>query len=881
MRRALLLVVALLSACVATHSARTDRAPSAGLRLPAEYIIPGLGIDAFHFSPDGRRVLVTAFGLEPARLLDAYTGDEIKLVGTGTASDAIFLGDGSIAVMSGSPYGGRARIEIWDGEAGAQIAGVELGVPPFGRTPDSSKTAAEYAPANAPENEEYDMFSGGSLYAEEEGRFMASCGSGIAIREQSTVTLRNRHLDLLWTREANASGEMTCNAEVVAIETPAGIDLLDIETGKGRRSLSLSFEEDQVLSLAFERRGARLAASTHHGNVQIWDTSTGETLTSRPAAGYGAALAFSPDGKLLVVGNAIYASTTLDIVRRAAWAPYDSSPRGARFSPDGRYLVELEFSASVVETAVAIRPDPLICGDHGVEPLAIDATESFAAIGCSGRVIIRNLATLEVVREIEAHPGQVRALAFLPDGSLLTAGSAAVHEWDVKTRARRRSHDFHAHGERHEIKAIRVSGDGSRILLLAETSARVITREGVVLQTFGPFQRAPAFHPDPDDDSHRRWLNGVDGDLSSSGQIVALSLAEPPQTTLHRVADGSQIGHSHRSAVTVRFDPSGDRIALATSQQQLILLSVRSGTETDRWDLQPPLSNDYRNFSAMFSRGTVGDETSFEFTNDGDSIFYYVESGYFGRLALLGPDPLIRWATVGRHLGVAWESRASTLWGLDETGRLRSWLVASGESGRFIGGSRARSIDALWFREDGDRLAVVLKDRGTAVWNIDSHRLEWSTNPNASMGAHVPAGQIVTEPPALRAPTEMNLERRLKERIRERGSPSFDGKMILFGNLIVGSDGRLVRALAIEPGRVTATAWSRDSRKLAIASDTLRRGGEISLYDVATGEVLATYQMADGNIVRVCAGAEPCEISSASAGAEEPGTPPRRTRRSH
>ncbi|MFG2129960.1 hypothetical protein ACGFNV_19440 [Streptomyces sp. NPDC048751] len=162
---------------------------------------------------------------------------------------------------------------------------------------------------------------------------------------------------------------------------------------------------NMVHGLSFSPDGALLAAATHSG-VQVLETETWRRIT--PAFGAGASwvtsVAFSPDGRLLAFGvNTLAQSVQLwDVKNRVLagppWHAWTGTPRALAFSPDSRWL--------------AVGSEA-----HGVS--VWDVTE--------GRPVEQ--ARRGPGRGVD-DIGDVRDVAFSPDGLLAVCGSAGVTVWE-------------------------------------------------------------------------------------------------------------------------------------------------------------------------------------------------------------------------------------------------------------------------------------------------------------------------------------------------------------------------------------------------------------------------------------------------------------------
>jgi hypothetical protein len=171
----------------------------------------------------------------------------------------------------------------------------------------------------------------------------------------------------------------------------------------GKELLTLSMGRAGARAVAFDLGGRRLAATSggpgRPGEVKVWDPDTGAELFSSADGSGFAAVAFSPDGRLLA---AACGDHTVRVWHTAPWAPaltlrgHTDVVQGVAFAPDGRTL---------------------------------------ASAGADQVVRLWDLATGREARALRGHTTAVWGVTFSPDGQrLATAGQdQAVKIWDVVT----------------------------------------------------------------------------------------------------------------------------------------------------------------------------------------------------------------------------------------------------------------------------------------------------------------------------------------------------------------------------------------------------------------------------------------------------------------
>jgi WD40 repeat protein len=243
-----------------------------------------------------------------------------------------------------------------------------------------------------------------------------------------------------------------------------------------------------VRSLAFSPDGSLLATATER--VRVWEVETlAEVPTpERTGWGPGLALAFTPDGALLLATRWFSRDGGSNLL---AW----DRQAGAIQEPFGMVraiAVDVAVSASANLLAVALDGPPgrrvglwaldskqsLGALDHREEimpsfqALAFSPDGRTLAVSGGPRVFVWDVPGRRLRGRIAGHANQVNAVAFAPTGGLLATAShdGSVRFWDVQTLRERAAFDW----ETGKVRCVAFSPDGMTAAAVGERRKVVI-----------------------------------------------------------------------------------------------------------------------------------------------------------------------------------------------------------------------------------------------------------------------------------------------------------------------------------------------------------------------------------------------------------------------
>ena len=196
-----------------------------------------------------------------------------------------------------------------------------------------------------------------------------------------------------------------------------------------------------VKALAFSPDGKYLLVGYDASGIQVWDLQSGKPVATLKQDGGVNSISFSPDGHYLASANN---DSTIKIWSVQNWKefrtlPKEKSPvKTISFSPDGKILASGGYQTIKIWSLKTYKEIRSLNGHSTyISSLSFSSDGKYLASGSEDfKIKVWDLKTKEEIRCLDSHTDWVNSICFSPDSKYIASGSSdkTIRLWDIQSR---------------------------------------------------------------------------------------------------------------------------------------------------------------------------------------------------------------------------------------------------------------------------------------------------------------------------------------------------------------------------------------------------------------------------------------------------------------
>jgi len=465
--------------------------------------------------PAGDEAILSVSFIQPGDQPRVVTGD--RQVGTVTVWDP--LSNQSLATVPGSVRSGSSGgispiIRL-------SLDGKQLAVPAEDNTVKlwDVSSGKERCTFSNPSEEVLDA------YFSPDGKYLLTTGRlDYIVWEAGTC---QQQLEIHTSSNFSKDAAFSPDGKTIAAVTEEGlVSILEIVSGHQVSTIQAGFN---LTTLAFSPDGGRLAGAGRENFALEWDVATGQTVVTLPVTqaigGQAEAMAYSPDGKSLVIMGSFYDAASGENLY--SLLGHTKPLSNLAFDKSGTQLISSSYDGTVKLWDLGPEHEELTLSHPSGYLYGVDFSPDGKWLVTSGQdqtAVVWDTLSAEKLSILKGHTDTVNSVAFSPDGNLLATGGAdrVVMIWD--THSWQVLHTLEGHGEdRTGVPAIR----------------------GIFSVSFSPLCKDTSTGP--------CLLAGIGHD----GQLIVWDALSGQQQFVYQDSEGG--------LMSVAFSPDGKRLAVGNA----------------------------------------------------------------------------------------------------------------------------------------------------------------------------------------------------------------------------------------------------------------------------------------------------------------------------
>lgn len=213
---------------------------------------------------------------------------------------------------------------------------------------------------------------------------------------------------------------------LVTSQGPKNVMIVDAKTADSSTAVRMVGHTAIVTGAAWSPDSAMVATASHDHTVKLWDSRTGQLIESIPLDGASSGVAFTPDGKRIVIAGDEGPSSLYDIDAKAIVKRLTSGVLPA-VTPDGVHALFIDPHDVIIQNMITDEVHRVTIAEGSPSSLAVSQSGMEAYAGNTvGTVTVIDLGSFAIRGQMKNGDLRIASMAEEPTGRLLVADEAGT-----------------------------------------------------------------------------------------------------------------------------------------------------------------------------------------------------------------------------------------------------------------------------------------------------------------------------------------------------------------------------------------------------------------------------------------------------------------------